>query len=113
MNQKDNVPSRVRRLLETLEQEGYRIDWCTRQNIPIICERNGHARLYVGGWNNVSNHWYFRKIAQGHEAMLRQRYAFRPLRNGDVWVLDGAENTNTFHSAMKELIGSSPETGLN
>jgi len=113
LNQKDNVPFRVRRLLEALEQGGYRIDWCNQQNKSIISERKGHARLHVGGWNNVDCHWYFRKLAQGHEAMLQQRYGFRPLRNGDVWVLDGAENTNTFHSAMKELIGSLPETRLN
>ena len=110
MNRKDNVPPRVRRLLEELEQDGYRIGWCNRQNISIIREREGRARLDVGGWNNVDCHWYFRKLAQGHEAMLRQRYGFRPLRSGDVWALDGAESTNTFHSAMKELLESLAET---
>ena len=113
MNQKENVPPRARRLLEELEQDGYRIDWVNERNKSVICKRKGHARLYVGGWNNDGHHWYFRKLAQGHEAMLRQQYGFRPLRNGDVWVLDGAENTNTFHSAMKEPIGSLPETRLN
>ena len=112
MNQIESVPLRVRRLLEELDQNGYRIDWNNEQNKSIVCEREGHARLYVGGWNNVDGHWYFRKLAQGHEAMLQQRFGFRPLRNGDVWVLDGAENTNTFHSAMKELIRTSPEMGL-
>lgn len=104
LSQIDEVPPRVRRLLEELEQDGYRVGWERKQNISIICERKGYSRLYVGGWNKVDNHWYFRKIAQGHEAMLQRRYGFRPLRNGDCWVLDGAENSNTLHSAMKDLV---------
>ena len=68
LSQIDEVPPRVRRLLEELEQDGYRVGWERKQNISIICERKGYSRLYVGGWNKVDNHWYFRKIAQGHEA---------------------------------------------
>ena len=36
MSQKDNVPSLVGRLLEALEQNGYRIDWCNQQNKSIV-----------------------------------------------------------------------------